>query len=155
MGVGGFKELSNVRTRVNTVIVSQGLRPESGRPGGLNPRSWCPTHPAEPAELVLEVSSNDNRRIFWFTDAGLQHVLCVSQVTCLAGSGAVNNSKLKAYCLEAKPDAIAYGKATVDMTVGTIKAESGGLEMVKVPIVMGEAPRSAFTKYSDALKHLL
>ena len=93
---------------MNAVVVSQGLRLESGRPRGLDPRTWCPTHAAEPGELVPKVSSCDDHRIFSFTDAGLQHVLRVSQVTCLAGSGAVSNSKRKAYCLE-KPDAIAYG----------------------------------------------
>ena len=111
--------------------------PESGRARGLGPQTWCPSHPALPSEQVPEVSSSDDRRIFSFTDAGFQRVLHVNQMTCLTSSGAINNAKLKAYCPEAQPTNIKYSTATVNTSLGAIKAEAGGLEMVKVPIIMG------------------
>ena len=44
----------------------------------------------------------------------------------MSGSGAINNTKLKVYCLEAQPATIT-GVAIVDTSLGAIKAEAGGL----------------------------
>ena len=84
MGVGRFKELNNVRTRVNAMIVSEGLCPESGRRGALGPRLGAPRTLRCPQ--VPEVSGSDDRRIFSFTDAALQRVLRMSQMSCLAAA---------------------------------------------------------------------
>ena len=48
-----------------------------------------------------------------------------------------------------------FGVLTVHTTLGTVRAEAGGLEMVKFPIAKGEAPTCAFKNYFDSLKHLL
>ena len=96
MGLGGFKKLINVWTNaVNVVIVSEGLRPESGRPGGLGPKTWCPSHPAMHAEQVPHVSSTVDCRIASFVDAASLRVLPIGLMSCMAGNGAINNTTLK------------------------------------------------------------
>ena len=154
MGVGGFKELGSVRSRANAAMVSRALRPESGLPGGPDPKEWCPTHPAEPNEYVPEVSSNDDLRIFAYTDEGICHAMRVSQKTCLAGGGAINRAKLQAFCLTPREGAIEYNRGTIETALGALQACTSDLAMVKVPIGMGESPRAVLVKFRGALRHL-
>ena len=77
-----------------------------------------------------------------------------SQVTCLAGCGAINATKLKGYCLVSKPNAIRYDRATINSVLGMLLGERGNLQMVKIPIVIRESLGVAYTKYIEGLRDL-
>ena len=49
MGVGGFKELSSIRSRANAAMVSRALRPESGLPEGQTQWNGAPHTQRSPA----------------------------------------------------------------------------------------------------------
>ena len=104
-----------------------------------------------PAEQVAEVSGSADFQSCSFTDANLQRVLCISHMTCALGSGTINNIKPNACCLEVQPATTTYGVAAADTSVGAINADAGGLEIINVPMVTGEVPRSAFKRHRDAL----
>ena len=139
MGVGLYGCTDKVCSQFNRGVVDAAMDPSTFLPVASSSGPLCLRTPWNARVWVLEMSLNDDRRLFGKMPEALDRVLQANYHACWAAGSTPNVVKLKGFPLALEVGVIWYLLGAWDCYLGPVGWEKEGLLMTRIPLIQTEA----------------